>query len=112
MARQSRTPPASRVPTPEQMKAAIPRLRRRIEEMRALDPTKLARRGDPQFDAIADRANQLLSELYGAETPDYWRFFVAFDTASVSFGGATPLREIQDGYREGISDGVEKMSSL
>lgn len=104
--------PQQRKPSADEMRAAIPRLRRRIEELRALDPAALKKRGDPEFESVEDKANQMLADLFGNDTKDFWRFFVRLDTAGISMGYPTPLNEVQEGYREGINEGIAKLEAL
>ena len=96
----------------EQMRNAIPKLRRRIDELRALDPTKLQKRGDPRFEAIQNKANDTLAEIFGVGTAQYNKYLVSLDTASINFGGGTPMHEVIDGYKEGIETAVVSFESL
>lgn len=104
--------PESRNPSIEEMRAALPRLRRRVEELKALDPAALSKRYDPVFESVAGKANQVLAELYGAETPEYWRFSVHLDRASINMAYESPLSEVREGYREGLADAIAKIQSL
>lgn len=111
--KRSNPPPAAQVLSAEKMSAAIPRLERRIEELRALDPSALNDRGDPQFQAVEDKIEDLLVELFGADSDEHHRFSVVpIDTAPWNYAYEVPLHEIREGYVTGISAAIGKLTSL
>ena len=82
-----------------QMSAAIPTLKRRIEELRALDVNSIQERGDPKFEAIENKIDDTLVEIFGHDTVEYRRYTIgSLDTASVNWAYATPIAEVREGY--------------
>jgi predicted nucleotide-binding protein len=96
----------------QQMRDAIPKLRRRIEELKALDPTNLKRRGDPRFEAIENKANNTLGEIFGVGAVQYNENHVMLDTASIYMGNETPRDEVVEGYKIGIESAVAHFQAL
>src|SRR6266446_6289118 len=110
MARKASEPKRASL-TAQQMRAALPKVKRRIEELQALDPSKLTRRDDPAFGAVEDRVNQTLTDIFGPDTVEYNRFRVTLDTAGYNMNG-TPQYEWIEGYKHGITDAIEKLKSV
>jgi predicted nucleotide-binding protein len=105
--------PESKKPTLDEIRAAVPRLRNRLQELRSLDVSTVTERGDPRFAAIDSKVKQMLSDLFGSGTPDYRRFSPWFDEAIPMYVGYAPdVSEIQEGYTKGIADAVAKLESL
>jgi hypothetical protein len=68
---------------PEQMKSAIPKLRRRIAELQEVDVNPIQRRGEARFDALEHQIDSTLVDIFGNDTVEYQRFRVGtLDTAS------------------------------
>src|SRR5882762_1448948 len=85
--------------SPQQMKAALPKLERRIAELKTVDVSTIRERGESRFDALELKIDDTLVETFGNDTAEYKRFRVSpLDTASISFMSETPLSEIIDGY--------------
>src|SRR4051812_2461435 len=98
--------------TAEQMRVALPKVKRRIDELQALDPTKLSKRDDPAIRAVEDRVNQTLTDIFGNDTVEYNRFSVMLDTAGYNMVDEIPRQEWIEGYRHGIADAIEKLKSI
>jgi len=98
--------------SPAQMTGALPKLKRRLEELQGLDPSKVQDRGDPIFKAIQLKIDETLIDIFGPNTIEYERYEVgSLDTASFYMGG-TPLPEIRDGYRIGVERAVTKIQTI
>jgi predicted nucleotide-binding protein len=97
--------------TPQAMRTALPKIKRRMEELQALDPTQMRQRDDPSFSAAEDRANQTLSDVFGPDTVEFRRFRVHLDTAGYA-AYEVPPEEWIPGYQHGIADAVEKLKSV
>src|SRR5437879_1578203 len=111
MARKASEPRRANLTT-EQMRFALPKLKRRLEELQAIDPTKLGRRDDPTVHAVQERVNQTLTDIFGADTVEYNRFSIMLDTAGYYIGEETPREEWVQGYQDGIADAIEKLKSV
>lgn len=94
------------------MRAAIPRLRRRIDDLRALDPDSVQERSDPRFTSVVDKIDDTLVEIFGNDTVEYRRFRVhSLDTASINVFG-TPIHEVRAGYRKGIERAISTLQTI
>src|SRR5260370_32199744 len=95
----ARKPPPSPQParlTLEQTRAAIPRLERRVTELRALDADSLteANYGDVLKD-LRRKIDDTLVDIFGPDTLDYQRYCISVldDTPLVMFGSPTSIYE-------------------
>lgn len=113
MARRSSPPiPTSAQLSPAAMHAAIPKLKRRIEDLRALNPESVQERSDPRFQSVVDKIDDTLVEIFGNETVEYQRYRIhSLDTASIQMGG-TPMHEVREGYKRGIERAISLTVSL
>ena len=110
-----KTPPPSPQPaqlSADQMRIAIPKLRRRIEELATFDPNSITDRSDPRPDAIEKKIDDSLVEILGPDTLDYRRFRVgSLDRGPIIMGG-TPIHEARKGYERGKADALSKLQTL
>jgi len=100
-AQQPQTRPANL--TPEQMRAAIPKLQRRIDELEAFDPQSIRQRFDPQVTALDTKLEDTVAGIFGTDTVEYTRFRTrGLDTGGIFWGqGELPLRNVVAGLVQG-----------
>jgi predicted nucleotide-binding protein len=98
----------------EQMKAALPKLQRRITDLESFDVKTIRERWDPVMEALAKKVDGTLQEILGHGTVEYNEYSVySLDTLPVVMGGGKyPLPRVHDGYREGIERAVLKLKTL
>ena len=110
-----KTPPESPKPanlTPVQMRAAIPRLERRIEELKAVDFASIRQRGEARFDALQQKLDDTLIAIFGADSIEYYRYHISsLDTAGINIYG-TPFDKVVEGYRRGIEQAVSNLRTI
>jgi predicted nucleotide-binding protein len=97
-----KTQPPQRHPaelTPEQAKTAVSRIQKRIDDLQALDPTKLLVRGSPQVVALRASIEGTLADVFGHESLEYHRYKEA---ASLYEGAIGPL--IIGGHQPHVPD--------
>lgn len=115
MVRRTNAPPTPQPATlsPEQMRAATPKLRRRIEELQAIDVSSIRDRNEPRITSIEQKIDDTLVELFGPDSVEYNRYRHAgsLDRASISAYG-TPIGEVQRGFAEGIADAVSTFQTI
>lgn len=105
--------PKSAVLSPEQMKAAIPKLQRRIAELEAVDVNSIQERGEPRFDALEQKIDTTLVEIFGNDTVEYKRFRIGMlDTASMNYLYETPIHEVRAGYKRGIEQAISNLRTV
>ncbi len=98
----------------ENMKSALPRLERRLEELRAFDPTQIEKRDDPTVRVLGNAIDDFLTRTFGKETVEYNRYSSAIylDTASVFLGQPTPLDEVIEGLQDGKGHAIEILEGI
>jgi uncharacterized protein (TIGR02391 family) len=98
----------------EAMEAAIPKIDRRIAELDQFDANSINDRSDPRIDALGNKLDVLLVDIFGAGTIEYNRYcnYTRLDTAPMSWSEETPLRVVRDGLRDGISAAKAQLEGI
>jgi len=105
--------PQSASLTLEQMKVAIPKLQRRIAEIKKVDVNTIQKRGEARFDALEQKIDSTLIDIFGNDTIEYQRFSIRMlDTAWASSMYTTPLHEVREGYKRGIEKAISNLSTI
>ncbi|HTG34034.1 MAG TPA: TIGR02391 family protein [Thermoanaerobaculia bacterium] len=114
MARRTKEPEPRRAELrPEQMRSALPRLRKRIEELRAVDVNTIQVRWDPATEALEQKVNSTLSDIFGPNTVEYQEFGdVRLDRAPTYLMDEAPLYEIREGLSRGISMVISSLEAI
>lgn len=98
--------------TADEMRAAIPKLKRRIDELNSFDPTTLRDRFDPVTIALVQKIDDTLVEILGADTLDYQRFRInSLDRSPIVIGGISIDRVIR-GFAEGKAHATSQLQTL
>lgn len=120
MARRPTPPtPNSVAHTAEQLRRGIQKLERRLAELQNFDVASFQGHDScPELGALQTDIQSTISDIFGAETPEYNRFAGAsfFDTGPVSFdvfgrGGGTPVSEKQKHLRNSMSRNAATLSA-
>ena len=99
--------------TLQQMRLALPKLDRRIGELKAIDPSSTQRRGEPRFESLEHKIDDSLVEIFGADTVEYNRFRIgSLDKASINFFEEVSLREVVEGYKRGIAEAISTLETI
>lgn len=81
--------------TPEQMRAAIPKLERRIRDLEEFDPASLRERSDPRLEALENKLTDTIAEVFGHGTIEYNRFAPnSLDRAGYNAMYEIPIEEV------------------
>lgn len=114
MARVRPPEPKSSNLTVEQMRAAIPKLERRIKDLETFDVGTIRERFDPVVDVLAKKVDGTLQEILGHNTVEYNNYSVgSFDTLPLIMGGGPdPILLVHKGYRDGIERGLLQLKTL
>lgn len=95
------------------IEAALPKLRRRLAEFEAFDPAAMTDTGAPEEQALVDKLDHTLADVFGVESLEYGRYYVSSLYAggsSIGFYGDGPSRQaIVNGYKEGKEIAVSKL---
>jgi hypothetical protein len=102
MARKQPGPPAEKDWTPESIRVALRKIRRRLTDVEAFDPQTVTRQFDSQVTGLEVSLREMFADVFGHDTPSYRNYQrgAALDTAGFNSNG-TPLREVIDGLEAG-----------
>jgi uncharacterized protein (TIGR02391 family) len=96
--------------TLEEVEQAIVKLERRLEEVRALDPTRV-HHDDPRVTSTAENFSDTVLAVYGPNSPEYRRFqHYRIWHGSMRIGMSE--REWQQGVAEGVPRAIEALENL
>ena len=104
--------PQSAVVTPDQMKAAIPKLKRRIKELQDIDVSTIQERSESKLIALEQKIDSTLVDIFGNGTVEHRRYRVMLDTAAINLTYETPLHKIQIGYEKGINRAKSNLQTI
>ena len=111
-----RTPPPITQPanlSAEHMRAAIPKIARRIEELKAVDVNSIQNRSEPRFSALEQKIDDTLVDVFGADTLEYKRYqHINRDTASINYLHETSLHEVREGYARGVERALSVLQTI
>lgn len=105
--------PQSKSLGPEDLRIGIRKIERRLEELRSFDVNQIEKRFDAKAEALVDKINGTLADIFVRDTPEYkdyeiWRL----DTLPLSMGAPEySISEIRQAYSKGISNEVTKLST-
>ena len=106
-------PPESKVLGANELTIAISKLDRRIKDLETFDVKTMAERFDAKQEALKDKVNQTLADIFGNNTVEYNKYEIdSLDTLPIIAGEKFPLSEIHQGYKKGIGDAITKLISL
>lgn len=96
------------------MRAAIPKLERRIKDLETFDVSTIRERWDPVTEGLVKKVDGTLQEILGHGTVEYNEYSIdSLDTLPIIMGGGPdPLPEVHRGYREGIERALVKLRTL
>jgi uncharacterized protein (TIGR02391 family) len=98
---------------PEHMKRAIPILKRRIAELEEIDVNTIQERGEPRFEALEQKIDSTLVDIFGNNTVEYHRFSIyGLDTTGVYMMHEAPLHAVIEGHKRGIQQAVSKLKTI
>jgi uncharacterized protein (TIGR02391 family) len=94
------------------MKLAIPKLERRIRDLKSIDFGTIRQRGDARFEALEQKIDDTLVDVFGIDSVEYHRYRVGgLDTASINFLQETPLHQVIEGYRRGVDQAISNFET-
>lgn len=99
--------------TPEQMKRAIPILKRRIAELEEIDINTIQERGEPRFEALDKKIDSTLVDIFGNNTVEYNRFRIdSLDTTGFYIMEEPTLHAVREGYKRGVQQAVSTLKTI
>lgn len=110
----ARRPPPSPPSAPllglEEIKSAIQRLQRRIDELEAFDPEKVEH-DDPRIGILSSTISGTLRDIFGDKTEEFYQYSAArqINTAPIRVGHPTPPWEVIEGLVKGRRRAIETL---
>jgi len=86
----------------------------RINDLKSFDPTTVTQRHDPRARQLCDSVNNTIADVFGRNTPAYWRHSLPSFEAGYTIVGS-PSRspaELKRSYEEGINKAVTKLTAI
>lgn len=95
------------------MQLALPKLKRRIGELESIDLASVRERGEARFDALVQKIDDTLVELFGTSSVEYTRYRIgSLDQGGWNAFGDMSWNEVIDGYRKGIEQAVSNLKTI
>lgn len=105
--------PQAAVLSADDMRTSIPKLERRISELRSVDVSRIQQRDDPKLRSLEQKIAATLAGTFGFDTVEFRRYRVgSLDTASINMVHATPLHEVREGYQRGIDHAISTLETI
>jgi len=85
--------------TPETIRQGIERLKKRLEEVNAFDPTSVTEQNNiPRVEALGAAVDDSIVRTFGADTPDYKRYSDAayFNNGPFNYMHDVPIGQVQE----------------
>jgi len=98
-----------------EMQEAIPKIDRRLKDLDDFDINSVSERSDPRIDALSNKIETLLANIFGADTVEYKRYHwqaTRLDLAPVYMGRKLPIEEVRVGLQKGIANAKEQLESI
>lgn len=99
----------------KQMQAALPKLERRIQELKDFDVNTVAERSNPRINAMQLKLDTLLVSIFGASTVEYQRYerdVNYLDQAPHNYMYEIPMEEVQRGLNKGIGGALACLEAI
>ncbi len=100
--------------SPEEIRAAIPKLQRRIGELEHFAPEKVESRADPAISVLESKISTMLASIFGTDTVEYREYRIAahIDRASQNWRYGTPIHEVREGLVRGRVESIALLQSI
>jgi uncharacterized protein (TIGR02391 family) len=111
-----RPPPLKPQPaqlSPRQIRAAIPKLERRVTDLKSFSVDTVTHDNHvAKVEELETRIDATLVEIFGNDTADYERYRIhMIDGTPMFIGVATPIHERREHIRRGVAEAVSRLES-
>lgn len=99
----------------EQMRLAIPKIDRRIQDLAEFDSRTVQERSDPSIRALSGKLDELLVSIFGHGTVQYDRYqweVTNLDRAGMNTMYETPIEEVREGLQKGIASSKAQLEAI
>lgn len=96
------------------MREAIPRIEKRLEDLRNFDPNTVTDRSDPRIASLENKLRALLDQVFGTDTSERDRYayhITELDRAGLNIYG-TPLAKVIAGLHEGKASAIQHLQDI
>ena len=99
---------------PEQMREALPRLRKRVEELKAVPVDSLTDQSDSSLAGLQQKVISTLSDVFGADTVEFDQFGYVhlFPYGRIIMDGGPSISEIRETYGRGIAKTIATIETI
>jgi uncharacterized protein (TIGR02391 family) len=115
MARKPPSIPIQKQLSPNEMSTAIKKIERRLTDLKSFNVEQIQQADDPNLVALEHEIDQLLLDIYGAESAQYDRYGDIKDLyrpASLSLIQSPNVREIREEVMKGIAKAIAVLESI
>lgn len=95
-----------------EMREAIPKLKKRIQDLDNFDIGSLTDRYDPRIEALEDKIDDTLVTIFGKNTIEYQRYSISSLDHAPHIMGGIPLHEAKEGISEGFESAKVKLQAI
>lgn len=98
-----------------EMQAAIPKLDRRINELKSFDVDSVSKMGSPEVKALETKLEQMLSDIYSPDTVEYEKnhySITTIDLTTFSINHTTPIHRVHTAIRENIARSISVLGAI
>ena len=112
--KQTYSPPQSADLSLEQMESALPRLEKRLSDLRAFDPRQVTQWNDPKIKVLENAVDDFLTRTFGKGTVEYIRYSSAkkLDTVGIVLGRNITFHEFIQGLQRGKERAIETLEGI
>lgn len=95
-----------------EIRNAIPKLKKRIQELEQFNIDSLTERYDPRIKALNNKIDDTLVTIFGKNTIEYQRYSISSLDRAPHIVGGIPLREAIEGIKGGFNSAIVQLNSL
>lgn len=99
----------------EEMRVAIPKIERRIQDLKNFDVQSVSKQFAPETKALETKLEQFLSDLYPPDTIEYDKYhwiLTRLDGQTVSLRYETPIQKVRQDILESIAKAISVLEAI
>ena len=101
--------------THSEMQIAIPKIERRINDLKNFDVASVSKQFGPEVKSLETKLEQLITDIYSPDTIEYDQYHssvTTIDKTSFSLMHETPLYEVHEAIRSHIAQAVSVLNAI
>jgi uncharacterized protein (TIGR02391 family) len=99
----------------EEMKVAIPKIERRIQDLKSFDVNTVSKQFSPEVKSLETKLEQFLSDLYSPDTVEYDKYnwsLTNIDCQTMNMMYETPLHEVRHAITENTARSISVLEAI